>query len=55
MKVLYIIKRDPDATARELIERHGEQADVSIVDLRVDKDYDGIVREVFGNDRVICW
>jgi hypothetical protein len=55
MKVLYIIKRDIDATAQGMIEQHRKDADVSIIDIRENKDYAGIVEQVFGNDKVICW
>ena len=55
MKVLYIIKREIDDTARKLIDQHREHTDVSIIDLSTDKNYADIVKQAFASDKVVCW
>jgi len=55
MKVLYILKQEPDETAKKLIEEHKKAADVTVVDMRKDKDYDKIIDLVVSNDKVISW
>ena len=55
MKVLYIIKREVDSTGRNLIDRHREHAEVSIIDLNTDKNYAEIIIQTFASDKVVCW
>ena len=55
MKVLYITRREIDDTGRKLIDQHRQEADVSVIDLDANKNYADIIRQVFANDRVICW
>ena len=55
MKILYVIKQDLDATAKTMIEVHKKGNDVSIVDVRQNKNYDQIVDLIFSNDKIISW
>ena len=55
MKILYIVKNELDKTAEAMLEQHRKDADVTIIEMTADKDYDNIVTQVFDNDKVICW
>ncbi|KWT79383.1 MAG: hypothetical protein H7843_09655 [Nitrospirota bacterium] len=54
-KVLYILKQEPDATAKTIIETQKTLADVTVIDMRTDKDYDKIIGEVVSSDKIITW
>lgn len=55
MKILYIIKKDPEGTLNDFLSRHKASHDVTVVDLRTEKDYERIVDLIIENDRVISW
>ncbi len=55
MKVLYILKNDPDETGKTFIETNRKDHDVTVVDLRENKDYSGLVDLIEASDSVICW
>jgi len=55
MKILYILKQDPDATAKKLMEAHKKGNDVTVVNLKENKNYGQIVDLIFSNDKVISW
>jgi len=55
MKILYLVKRDLDSTAREIMEHHGNSHEVTVIDLRETSDYDRIVEVLEASDRVISW
>lgn len=55
MKILYLIKQDPDATAKKIMEVHKKGNEVTVVDLRQEKKYDKIVDLIFSNDKVVSW
>lgn len=55
MKLLYILKKEPSPTINNLIESHKTKADVTVIDMRNDKNYDDIIDKVFENDKVITW
>lgn len=55
MKVLYILKQDPDSTLNTFIELQKKEHDVSIIDLRKDTDYDSIIDAIASNDKIISW
>ena len=54
MNILYIIKRDPGETEQKIIDSHKQSSNLTVVDIRQDKDYDKIVSLVFSNDKTIC-
>jgi hypothetical protein len=56
MKILHILRSEPDALSRRLIDgisRAGGASEVSLYGGRV--DYDRLVRDIFESDRVVCW
>ncbi len=55
MKILYILKQEPDATLKKIMEAHKKGNDVTVVDLKQNKDYARIVDLVFSSDKVISW
>lgn len=55
MKILYILKQEPDATLKKIMEAHKKGNDVTVVDLKQNKDYGKIVDLVFSSDKVISW
>jgi hypothetical protein len=56
MKILHLLKNKPDRTTGRIIEVQAAENDVTVVDLSaVPVDYDRLVADVFGHDRVFCW
>lgn len=55
MKILYILKQDPDDTLKEIIKEHEKIGDVEIVDIREEKNYSRIVDSIESSDKVISW
>ena len=55
MKILYILKQDLDATAKKIMEVHKKGNDVTIVNIRENKNYDQIVDLIFSSDKIISW
>lgn len=55
MKLLYLLKKDPTPTISDMIESHKNKADVTIIDMRKNKNYAEIIDKVFENDKVITW
>ncbi len=55
MKILYILKQDLDGTGKKIIEEHRKGNEVTVVDLRENKNYGEIVGMIESNDKVICW
>ncbi len=55
MKILHIQKQDLDATAKKVLEIHKKGNDVTVVDIRKNKNYDQIVDLIFSSDKVISW
>jgi len=55
MKILYLAKQDLNATAKKMVEVHKKGNDVTIVDIRQNKNYDQIVDLIFSSDKVISW
>ncbi len=55
MKILYLQQQELNATAKKIMETHKQGNNVTIVDIRKDKNYDQIVDLIFSNDKVISW
>lgn len=55
MKVLYVVKKDLDETQKEIMEEHKKSNEVTIVDLKTDKDYNQLVDLITASDKVISW
>lgn len=55
MKILYLMKRETDGTVNDILARHQAAHDVTVVDLKAEKDYERIVELIVESDRVISW
>ena len=55
MKILYILKQAPDATHKTIMDVHKKSNEVTIVDIRENKDYGKVVDLIFSHDKVISW
>ncbi|MBF0345785.1 MAG: hypothetical protein HQL06_16340 [Nitrospirae bacterium] len=55
MKVLLILKQEPDPTGITIIKNMREHSEFSAIDLRTNKDYDAIIDSVVASDKVITW
>ncbi len=56
MKILYILKSAPDASTKKIIEVQSAGNQATTVDLtKGGANYDKLIADVFGNDKVICW
>jgi galactitol-specific phosphotransferase system IIB component len=55
MKILYIQKQDLDATVKKIMEEHKKGNDVTVVNLKENKNYGQIVDLIFSSDKVISW
>jgi len=55
MKILHIQKQDLDATAKKVLEAHKKEHDVTVVNIRENRNYDQIVDLIFSCDKVVSW
>ncbi len=55
MNILYVLKQDPDATLKKIMEVHKKGNSVTIVNLKDAKDYGKLVDQIFSHDKVISW
>jgi hypothetical protein len=55
MKLLYLLKKEPTISINNMIESHKNKEDVTIIDMRTNKNYAEIIEKVFANDKIITW
>lgn len=56
MKILNILKSEPDASTKKIIEVQKAGNEVKIIELyKGNVSYDKLVADVFSHDRVFCW
>ena len=56
MKVLHILKSEPDETVEKLVEAVSKDNQSSVTMLYGDHvDWEELVGDIFLNDKVICW
>jgi hypothetical protein len=56
MKILHILRSEPDEMTRNLIQQSFEDAqNIEIPMHQKDVDYEKLVEEIFASDKVICW
>ncbi len=53
MKILYLLKQDPEPTLKAIMDSHKKTEDVEVIDLREDTDYEKIVDQIVSSDKVI--
>jgi hypothetical protein len=56
MKVLHLVKSEPDEKTQQMIQALSAGQEVTRVDLwQADMDYDHLLAQIFEHDRVISW
>jgi hypothetical protein len=56
VKILYILKSAPDASTKKIIDIQSAGNQTKTVDLtKGSVDYDQLVADLFGHDKVYCW
>lgn len=55
MNIVYILKQEPDATAKIILDEHKKTDDVMVIDIRKDRNYDLMVDLIASSDKVISW
>ena len=55
MKILYILNKAPDATLKTIMDVHKKSNEVTVVNIKDNKDYGKIVDLIFSHDKVISW
>lgn len=55
MKILHILKDDPNDSIEKIIGEHKKGNEVEIIDLNINKDYAFIVELIERADKVITW
>ena len=56
MKILHILKSEPDETVEKLCDVISRENDASVVSLYQGKpDWHGLVDQIYSHDKVICW
>ncbi len=56
MKVLHILRSEPDEVVKNLIKASSEGNEAQQFELyKEDVDYDTLIELVFEHDKVICW
>jgi hypothetical protein len=56
MKILHILREEPDATIKEIVASttNGDQSKITEL-YSGDIDWSRLVDEIFSHDKVICW
>ena len=55
MNILCLMKRDPDETIRNILDVQKREHEVTVVDLRKDKNYERIVDLICSSNKIISW
>ena len=56
MKILHIVKKEPDASTKKIIEAQASGNQSQVIDLtKGGIAYDKLVADVFSSDRIFCW
>lgn len=55
MKILYLMRQEPDETVRKIMAEHRKAHEVIVVDIREDKDYARIIDLIESSDKVVSW
>jgi len=55
MKVLHILKSEPDETVAGFLEAFSDQEVTTVRLYDGDVDWETLVEEIFSHDKIICW
>jgi hypothetical protein len=55
VKILHLVKRELAPTEKAILEAHRGAGEVTVIDLRTDRDYSRIVDQIAASDKIISW
>ena len=55
MKIFYLLKQDPDDTLNIIMDKHKNDHEVNVTDIRKDTNYPQIIELIEMSDKVISW
>ena len=55
MNILHLLTKKPNQLLEKIIEEHKKMSEVTVIDLRENKEYDKIVDSIASADKVISW
>lgn len=55
MKILFIIREEPDETTRKIMEIQSQGNETVTIYIQSEMDYDRVVDEIVNSDKVISW
>ncbi len=55
MKLLHILKTEPDATTKTLMDILSEERETTVFELYKEPDYEKLLNLIFEHDRTITW
>jgi len=55
VKNLFILKQEPDIAIQAIMKESSKHAEIIVVDLREDQDYERVVDHIETCDKVITW
>jgi hypothetical protein len=55
VKILHLVKRDLAPSEKAILEAHRGAGEVTVVDIRTDKDFGRIVDQIFASDKIVSW
>jgi hypothetical protein len=55
VKILYILKQESDETVKAFMEIHKREHEVSVINLKENKNYSQLVELIEKSDRIISW
>lgn len=55
MKILHLVKKDLTPTEKAILEAHRGAGELTVIDLRTDRDYSRIVDQIAASDKIVSW
>jgi len=56
MKILHILRTEPDDTVKKFMENLSSEAEATVTALyEIEVDWSGVVDDIFSHDKAICW
>jgi hypothetical protein len=55
VRILHILKTEPEESVKKIIEEHKKDNDVEVIDIRINNDYYQIIKLIEWSDKVISW
>jgi len=55
VKILHLLREEPRPSELEIIEAHGEEHEITVINLDDTPDYRVVLRKIEESDRVFSW